>query len=298
MKRLIFITLLLISQPAYAATRLDDEGIQKGFVNVLDCVGSGVTCSASGITGTLTIPGATGDITSVGDVTTGAAFDGTQGTTLTFYNAGGNATESYNGQIFAVSTSLSATGSVTSTTQLLGPAGSAAAVPAFSFTGDTDTGMRQPGANQLSFMVGGTTGLYVNSSSVRFPTGYSLANTGTGNPFATFVDTNAVVSSATNRLNITNGATTVSPILGVTGTDTNIDLTLAAQGAGIVRVTGALTASGAITGSNLSGTNTGDAGTVNAATGGQIAFYPTTGTSVSGTATTGLGNVVMRSSPD
>lgn len=44
--------------------------------------------------------GGTGDITSVGDVSSGAAFDGTQGTTLTFYNAGGNATFSYDGTDF------------------------------------------------------------------------------------------------------------------------------------------------------------------------------------------------------
>jgi len=36
--------------------------------------------------------GGSGDITSVGDVTSGAAFDGTQGTTLTFNNAGGDST--------------------------------------------------------------------------------------------------------------------------------------------------------------------------------------------------------------
>lgn len=47
--------------------------------------------------------GGSGDITSVGDVTSGAAFDGTQGTTLTFYNAGGNGTLSYNGSNFALS---------------------------------------------------------------------------------------------------------------------------------------------------------------------------------------------------
>lgn len=40
---------------------------------------------------------ATGDITAVGDVTGGAAFTGTQGTSLTFFNAGGNATFNYDG---------------------------------------------------------------------------------------------------------------------------------------------------------------------------------------------------------
>lgn len=38
-----------------------------------------------------------GDITSVGDVASGAAFDGTQGTTLTFNNAGGDATLDFDG---------------------------------------------------------------------------------------------------------------------------------------------------------------------------------------------------------
>ena len=49
--------------------------------------------------GTVSIDfGATGDITSVGDVTSGAAFDGTQGTTLTFNNAGGDGILLYNGE--------------------------------------------------------------------------------------------------------------------------------------------------------------------------------------------------------
>jgi hypothetical protein len=43
------------------------------------------------------------DITSVGDVSSGAAFDGTQGTILTFYNVGGNATFDYDGTDFTSS---------------------------------------------------------------------------------------------------------------------------------------------------------------------------------------------------
>lgn len=46
---------------------------------------------------TTTPSGGSGDITSVGDVASGAAFDGTQGTTLTFNNAGGDATIDYDG---------------------------------------------------------------------------------------------------------------------------------------------------------------------------------------------------------
>jgi hypothetical protein len=51
-------------------------------------------------------PVGSGDITSVGDVATGAAFDGTQGTTLTFYNAGGNATLAYDGTDFDLSKTI------------------------------------------------------------------------------------------------------------------------------------------------------------------------------------------------
>lgn len=41
--------------------------------------------------------GGSGDVTAVGDCTTGACFDGTTGTTLTFNNAGGDATIVYDG---------------------------------------------------------------------------------------------------------------------------------------------------------------------------------------------------------
>lgn len=47
--------------------------------------------------------GGSGDITSVGDVSSGAAFDGTQGTTLTFNNAGGDMTLAYDGSVMASS---------------------------------------------------------------------------------------------------------------------------------------------------------------------------------------------------
>ena len=54
-----------------------------------------------------------GDITSVGDVASGAAFDGTQGTTLTFNNAGGDATIDYDGSQFNLSQTLFVSGSIT-----------------------------------------------------------------------------------------------------------------------------------------------------------------------------------------
>lgn len=56
-----------------------------------------------------------GDITSVGDCADGACFDGTQGTTLTFNNAGGDATIDYDGTDFSFSKPISAnvTGALT-----------------------------------------------------------------------------------------------------------------------------------------------------------------------------------------
>jgi hypothetical protein len=51
------------------------------------CVGSGAACTVIG--------SGSGDITSVGDCTSGACFDGTQGTTLTFNNASGDGTMTY-----------------------------------------------------------------------------------------------------------------------------------------------------------------------------------------------------------
>lgn len=53
--------------------------------------------------------GGSGDITSIGDVASGAAFDGTQGTVLTFFNAGGNATADYDGVDFTFSKPINAT---------------------------------------------------------------------------------------------------------------------------------------------------------------------------------------------
>jgi hypothetical protein len=55
---------------------------------------------------TFAAPVAGGDISSVGDVASGAAFSGTQGTVLTFNNAGGDGTFQYDGSVFAVSHAL------------------------------------------------------------------------------------------------------------------------------------------------------------------------------------------------
>ncbi len=64
-----------------------------------DATGNGVLSWAAG--------GGAGDVTAVGDCATGACFDGTSGTTLTFNNDGGDKTLSYGGTVFAFNAPLS-----------------------------------------------------------------------------------------------------------------------------------------------------------------------------------------------
>src|SRR3990167_11130021 len=54
---------LLLAIPAYAGlppTRILDEGTDKGVAFKFDCVGAGITCTQSGVTGTLTVGGGVG----------------------------------------------------------------------------------------------------------------------------------------------------------------------------------------------------------------------------------------------
>ena len=65
-------------------------------------------------TGTTTnlLSGSSSDIASVGDCASGACFDGTQGTTLTFNNAGGDKTLDYDGTDFLFNAPLDITGAL------------------------------------------------------------------------------------------------------------------------------------------------------------------------------------------
>src|SRR3990167_9827786 len=54
---------LLLAIPAYAGlppTRILDEGVDKGVAFKFDCVGAGIACTQSGVTGTLTVGGVGG----------------------------------------------------------------------------------------------------------------------------------------------------------------------------------------------------------------------------------------------
>jgi len=73
-----------------------------------------LTAKGVGVAPAWVASAAGGDITSIGDCTNGACFDGTQGTFLTYYNAGGNASSSYNGTLFNFNKPLTASGTITS----------------------------------------------------------------------------------------------------------------------------------------------------------------------------------------
>ena len=85
--------------PALAANTVYTLPADDGDANdVLSTNGSGTLDWVAG-----------GDITSIGDVSSGAAFDGTQGTTLTFNNIGGDATLDYDGTDFTFSHPITTT---------------------------------------------------------------------------------------------------------------------------------------------------------------------------------------------
>ncbi len=71
---------------------------------VLQSTGTGINWVATSTLG-ITAGGA-GDVTAVGDCTTGACFDGTSGTTLTFNNAGGDKTLVFDGSNFTFNDGL------------------------------------------------------------------------------------------------------------------------------------------------------------------------------------------------
>jgi hypothetical protein len=90
---IIIVFILSLSTKSFSANQLKDEGVHKGWVTSIDCTGAGVTCSASGIQGTINVPagGGAGDVISVGDCADGACLDGTSdgGTYIKFYDAQG-----------------------------------------------------------------------------------------------------------------------------------------------------------------------------------------------------------------
>jgi hypothetical protein len=127
MKKLaIFVMLMLLSVPAYARTNTDivvaRTRVQLGSNTdgSASCIGvtgdrlyGDTDCDNTKDAGEEFIDqavGGSGDVTSVGDCTTGACFDGTQGTVQTYNNAGGDGTLTYDGVDFTLSHPLVVSG--------------------------------------------------------------------------------------------------------------------------------------------------------------------------------------------
>jgi len=55
--RAVIVLSLIFASPCFAATQLKDEGVHKGWITSIDCVGDGIAATASGIQGTITLSG-------------------------------------------------------------------------------------------------------------------------------------------------------------------------------------------------------------------------------------------------
>jgi hypothetical protein len=206
------------------------------------------------------------------------------------------------------------------------------AAPAVAFTGDTDTGLYSPGANEVALATGGTGRLTIDGSgNVNIPgtlavtgaitgsvtgtaanvTGtVAVANGGTGQ--TTYTDGQLLIGNSTGNtltkatltsgsgISITNGSGSVTIASTVTGTVTSVSGTGTVNGitlTGTVTSTGSLTLGGALTGVDLSTQVTGTLPLANGGTGqtsAQLAINSLAGAVTSGQYLRGNGtNVVM-----
>lgn len=96
---------------------------------------------------------------------------------------------------------------------------------------------------------GGISGATTNGTATTFTSGNLLATspaitTGINDANANAMILFTATASAVNQFTFTNGATTASPSIAATGTATNLNITLAPKGTGVVDITKALTLSG------------------------------------------------------
>ena len=100
--KLTVILSLLFVVPSYAATKLEDEGVNKGYVNELNFTGAGVTASRSGIKGVIDVSGGA-ETNSLETVCTGIATTeipiGTAADTVVYAALSGEATMANNGVV-------------------------------------------------------------------------------------------------------------------------------------------------------------------------------------------------------
>lgn len=209
-----------------------------------------------------------GDITAVGDVASGAAFNGSQGTTLTFNNAGGDKTISYDGSEFTISTNTAVTGSFSATniqgtngtltaltltnalTTVNGGTGSAGGFSLYSpiFAGTTTTGAFQTGS------LGSSGHVLTSNGPGALPT-FKAATGGAGTPGGSdtqvqFNDSSSFGGDSGMTYNKTTNTFTTTNSTITNGTTTTLTSTNAT-------VTGTITTGNTKSGSAIFGSGTG-----------------------------------------
>jgi hypothetical protein len=281
----------LLADPQKFTVKEDDQS-PNSSVKVISFNSGEVTITAD--TAFINIA-ASGDITSVGDVASGAAFDGTQGTILTFNNAGGDGTFQYDGTVFAASHALTVQASDPADAEAIrfdnnegiaweaSPAGTDVTLKVdaseiLQASGTLNAATLTEGANavpnatdHLGFFAATTSAQLAGVLSDE--TGSGVAVFGTSPTIADALLNNPLVNGGSLELNDGSGDSPsflMTPQTGASwswkATDSDDDAELSVNtastenldiinlGAGVTN----LTVDGAISGSNLSGTNTGD----------------------------------------
>lgn len=178
--------------------------------------------------------GGSGDVTAVGDCASGACFNGSSGTTLTFNNAGGDGTLDYDGTDFSFSKPIDITGGITLTgsitfpdnvRQTFNPGADAAGLNVGSIAGDPGTPTNgdlwyDSTANELTARI--------NGANVALGAGSGIAGSGTLNTVPKFTPDGTTVGDST----ITDDGTTVTLNTNHTFTTTS-HILRAATGAGV-----------------------------------------------------------------
>ena len=158
--------------------------------------------------GTVTnlLSGTSSDIASIGDCASGACFDGTQGTTLTFNHAGGDKTLDYDGTDFLFNAPLDVTGALDISTTIEAGSGNITLTDA---TGNLDgTKIANADLGQVSFSSGVATVEDVTCTNCLTDTEVASAD------LATTVTTNA---NLTGEVTSSGNATTIADSVTVTG---------------------------------------------------------------------------------
>ncbi len=112
-----------------------------------------------------------------------------------------------------------------------------ATTPAYSFSGQTGTGLYYNGGSAVGISIAGTDRLFIDGAGVILPNLQLRATD--GDEVVKFTD----VATAVNELYLSNAATGNSVILGSSGTDTDVGINITPKGAGAIILSGSTTAS-------------------------------------------------------